>query len=351
MRLPKLDPRGFMLNLLLVLLFNSFIAGTLWLFMTPPFGEQMIWSQCIGLSIFFCINLICRTWPGGQTSLKPTWPLIISASALGAFVGENLAAWILYGNPLVLWTNHTRVMLISSGLALGFGTLGTLVFSARAKVLDARLEVAEANAARAAGERRLAQTQLRLIQAQIEPHFLFNTLSNVTALIDSEPEKARRMLTLFTRYLRVSLDRTRTSNTTLADEVALISAYLEIQAMRMGSRLKYRLEVPDVLRGLPLAPLLLQPLVENAVIHGIEPANEGGEILVQAEEREGTLAVTVTDSGVGMGGGKSGSGIGLENVRERLRALYGLEADLILAPNAPHGFVARLRIPLATLAA
>lgn len=341
------DLRGLPLNLLLVVLFNSAIAALLWVLMPHSFAEQMIWSQSIGLSIFTAIHLLGGRREAGKFRLDPGLPTMVVAVLLGGAVGVMLGAW--FSGHGVPWSDDIRTMALSFGLAFGFGAIGMLLFSAHYRMQDARLALAQAAAEKEAGERRLLQTRLKLIQAQIEPHFLFNTLSNVTALIDIDPDRARRMMELFTRYLRASLDRTRADGNTLADEAALLSVYLDIQAMRMGQRLACRLEIPEALRHVPLAPLLLQPLVENAIRHGIEPAPAGGEVVVRAESGEGKLRLSVEDTGAGFAATAPGNGIGLDNVQERLRLLYGKGARLVLSPRAPVGFVSLIEIPMDAL--
>ncbi len=166
---------------------------------------------------------------------------------------------------------------------------------------------------RQAAELRQSETaaKLAMLQAQIEPHFLFNTLANVQSLIHREPDQASRMLDHLNRYLRASLGRTRKAQTLLQEELELVEALLQIAAIRLGERLAYRIDVPAALRGVPLPPLLLQPLVENAVSHGIEPAIHGGEIVISARAVEGVLTLQVCDSGAGLGqSGRAGGGVG-----------------------------------------
>jgi sensor histidine kinase YesM len=148
-----------------------------------------------------------------------------------------------------------------------------------------------------------------------------------------------------TRYLRASLQRTRAGATTLGEELDLVRAYLEIQAQRMGARLAYRLECPEELGSLPLPPLLLQPLVENALRHGIEANPTGGEVWVRGAREEDALVLEVLDTGPGIAAG-SRAGVGLANVRARLRAISQGRGSMVIKPNAPHGLCVRLSLPL-----
>jgi LytS/YehU family sensor histidine kinase len=194
-------------------------------------------------------------------------------------------------------------------------------------------------------ERRRAEARVQLMQAQIEPHFLFNTLATVKRLHRTEPESGTRLLDSLVQYLRGALPRLREDDTTLGDEIDLAASYLEILRLRMGDRLRYSVEAGRAERDLPFPPMMLITLVENAVKHGIAPKPEGGSIDVRAVLRGGRLEVEVRDTGAGFRA-SSGSGIGLANTRERLRAIFGEAAALVLEPNEPAGVRARIEISL-----
>ncbi|MFG6461120.1 sensor histidine kinase [Roseateles sp. DXS20W] len=203
---------------------------------------------------------------------------------------------------------------------------------------------------------RVTEAQLRLLQGQIEPHFLFNTLANVQSLIDFDPERAKLMLERFTDYLRASLGQLRGEATTLAQEFAMLEAYLGLMQLRMGERLRVRLDLPAELAGVELPPLLVQPLVENAIHHGLEPQISGGEIAVSARRGDaGALVIDVEDDGQGLdaqrsgGQRRTGNGVALTNIRARLTARWGVFATLELQPRAGGGTRARLQLPLNSL--
>jgi LytS/YehU family sensor histidine kinase len=183
-----------------------------------------------------------------------------------------------------------------------------------------------------------------LLQAQIEPHFLFNTLSNVISLLETDPPKGRTMLADLTGYLRSSLSRTRDKMTTLGQEIDLIRAYLDIYKIRIADRLSYAIDIPDALRTMPFPPMLVQPLVENAVKHGIEPKIDGGRIVVSAENDSGCCRLVVADTGVGLSE-QAIDGIGLANVKARVEALFHGKARLVLEQNRPCGLKVILEIP------
>src|SRR5688572_12772586 len=203
---------------------------------------------------------------------------------------------------------------------------------------------------RRAAEALQAETAARLglLQAQIEPHFLFNTLANIHSLIKEDPETASRILEQLNAYLRTSLRRTRQATTTVGEELDLVEALLNIASARLGARLTHTIvvESPE-LRAAALPPLLLQPLVENAIRHGIEPAIEGGTIAVDVRNCADGLELTVTDTGVGFDANVP-EGVGLANVRARLASLYGGDGKLMLYENAPRGVVAKLIVPRPT---
>jgi hypothetical protein len=195
---------------------------------------------------------------------------------------------------------------------------------------------------------RVIEAQLKLLQGQIEPHFLFNTLANVQSLIDFDPERAKLMLERFTDYLRASLTQLRGDTTTLANEFAMLEAYLALMQLRMGERLKVALDLPAELRGIELPPLLAQPLVENAIHHGLEPTIAGGTVSVTARRQDGALLIEVADDGQGLDGPRrrGGNGVALENIRARLQARFGASARLELLPRDGGGTRALIQFPL-----
>lgn len=214
----------------------------------------------------------------------------------------------------------------------------------RKQAENSRLE--EQQVRRMSAERRVVETQLRMLQAQIEPHFLFNTLANVVSLIDTQPQSAKDMLGHLTASLRLSLQRSRADVSTLAQEADMLRDYLSIYKMRLGQRLNFTIDIPRDLLELPFPPMLLQPLVENAIIHGIEPKLEGGCITIKAEKADGLLRLSVSDTGLGFSELVKVHGLGLENVEARLQALYRVGASLTLKENVPCGATATIEAPL-----
>ena len=189
-----------------------------------------------------------------------------------------------------------------------------------------------------------AEARLQALQAQVEPHFLFNTLAHVKWLYRRDPERGRHMLDRFLDYLQAALPRVRQSAPTLEQELQLAHAYLDIQQLRIGGRLAFTIDVPEDIARLRFPPLMLLTLVENAIKHGIAPQTEGGTIGIRALADESVLRIEVRDTGAGLREA-AGKGMGLANVRARLAALFGAGARLVIEPNAPQGVVAAIEIP------
>ena len=194
-------------------------------------------------------------------------------------------------------------------------------------------------------EKELTVAKLSLLHAQVEPHFLYNTLASAQYLTRSDPARADEMLGNLITYLRHSLPRTEDSLSTLGEELERARAYLEILKIRMGPRLALQIEVPEALKAIPLPSMMLQTLVENAIKHGLEPKSGGGTVWIIARQVDDALAVTVADDGQGFNVQSSGTGIGLKNVRERLRLRYAGEANLAVVANFPAGVAATLTVP------
>jgi LytS/YehU family sensor histidine kinase len=275
-------------------------------------------------------------------------------AVLAAIAGAGAGTLVRYGIGAIPADSSPRYLLLVFTSWIGSGAIlvAAYVLYLRAQSSDAQARTTELR--RGALETQQLATRLRLLQAQVEPHFLFNTLSNARRLCQSDAAAGRAMLAQLTRYLRGALPRMREIDTSLAEEIDLISAYLGLQKIRMGERLQTSIEAPASLLSARVPPMMLATLVENAIKHGIGPLAEGGSILVKAERAEGALhagggdalRLTVADTGRGLSAA-SGAGVGLANVRARLAALYGNRAGLELQANAPRGVAATVTLPLA----
>ena len=202
-------------------------------------------------------------------------------------------------------------------------------------------------------KRQVAEARMAALQAQVEPHFLFNTLASIDHLIETDPPRASVMQKNLITYLRATLHKMRESTTTLGREADLITAYLEILKVRMEERLSVKVDVPAGLRSAAFPPMMLQSVVENAIKHGLEPSSEPATISVGAEVHDGMLRVSVADTGVGFNPDNrttSGTGLGLTNIRERLELLYGRAGRLEIDANVPQGTLVTLTLPYTAMA-
>ena len=226
-------------------------------------------------------NLVFNSWPRRASGpLRLLYHMVLVGSCV--LLGISLGLFLLKGlNPLK-YLLDIRSLAEGSVFAIVFGSLMYAVRVSGERRAAREMAQARQDEQIASAGRLLAEAQLRALQAQIEPHFLYNTLANVVSLIDTQPARARHMLERFIDYLRASLAASRQERATLGAEAEMIGAYLDVLGVRMGERLRYRIEMPDVLRASPIAPMLLQPLVENAISHGLEPKVEGGEIVLRA---------------------------------------------------------------------
>jgi len=277
-----------------------------------------------------------RAWAPWQRNLFFT-----AIPMAGTAVGWPLGMW-LQGTELQRWTSGpqgTNTIVGNVLLALVLTWVFHQFFAIKSRQIEA--------------ERQATEAQLRLLQGQIEPHFLFNTLANVQALMDHDLGKAKQMLGAFTDYLRASLTQLRRDDSELGLELDLAEAYLSLLQGRMEERLTYRITAETAARGVLLPPLLLQPLVENAVVHGLESQLEGGHVHVHARVQDGYLVVEVSDNGRGLDAaprtgarpGQANNGVALSNIRQRLLSRYGGQATLTLQDTAP-GTRCTLRLPV-----
>lgn len=311
----------------------------------------LIMSLLIGAMIHLgslAANYVSGGWPSRARGLRRI-VFSMTLMSISVLFGISVGNLIWKGVDPVKVLMHPGILV--QGLIVAAIVAFLMYLVRRAAEKRAQLAVAEAQRKEfaAASARMLAEAKLRALQAQIEPHFLYNTLANVVSLIGPQPAKAQNMLERFIDYLRASLASSRSEEVTLASEATLIAAYLDVLAVRMGERLRYRIDVPDELRQFRIAPMLLQPVVENAIAHGLEPKVEGGEITLDARIEGEHVAIRISDTGVGLNLAaprKPGGGVGLSNLRERLRSLYGAAAKVELLENQPCGMTVRLMLPL-----
>ena len=352
---PPAPARRFALTGLRVVAIGGAVAALLAPLLRQALVPTLVYSLCI---TFFCWlfidggRLLAARWvrrhePAGMRSGWPGWGWMAACLLVGTFAGQALGAALASlllgtGTPGLLGSNlHTVTMLmVISLIPSGFATF---YFYSRA-----RLAATQAQAEQA--ERQAAEHQLKLLESQLEPHMLFNTLANLRVLIALDPPRAQAMLDRLIAFLRATLEASRRGAHPLSAEFARLADYLALMQVRMGARLEVGLDLPPALAALPVPPLLLQPLVENAIKHGLEPKVEGGRLEVSAHREGGRLLLAVRDSGVGLGAAprEDGTRFGLAQVRERLATLYGPAARLTLAPAADDegGTLATIELPL-----
>ncbi|MCA3034927.1 MAG: sensor histidine kinase [Rhodocyclaceae bacterium] len=350
-------PRSFVRNLVYTLVFNAMFAV---FFTTMELISVRVKSVDQVLSIFgnnlVISNVIGFAFWGVMHGMGPLLRKVNASSFLAvALFYAVLGTFIVTGSFFLLsqfpgyegisrWLFTTQQFISSFAISFVVSLVLASAWQNRVNELTIQIAIADERARVTAAERATTQANLRALQAQIEPHFLFNTLANVTSLIHTRPDDAKHMLEEFIAYLRASLATTRENETTLAKEFVLMQSFLAVLKVRMRNRLQVRVQLPDELQSFALPPMLIQPLVENAIKHGVEPKIEGGEILLKAIKVGDVVAIEVTDTGMGFQNSTS-NGIGLKNVRERLDKLYDGKATLTIEDNVPSGTKITIRIP------
>ena len=303
----------------------------------------------VGLILLMVFGLLER-WPRRLPGWAERWALQMA----GVAVAVPFALIVAYvftsqGYSLPFWKDGQRqagfamlllLCLLVAPWAAAAALLRQITGRARTQALAFQLERSEL-------ERRAVEGRLRLLQAQVDPHFLFNTLANVRELVESVSPRAAEVLASLVAYLRAAVPRLHAPASSLGQELDLVRAYLEVMHMRMPDRLQFVVLADEAARVMPCPAMAVLTLVENAVRHGIDPSEEGGRIEVRAELRAGRLRVQVLDTGRGLHDGGEGLGTGLATLRERLHLLHGDAASLCLSPVQPHGVLAEIDLPAA----
>ncbi|MEO6927589.1 MAG: histidine kinase [Casimicrobiaceae bacterium] len=324
-------------------------------------GAQLPWNMSFAeASVLFNAVVLLLVWSGisawfGFRRLKGRIfrrvvvdPVVFLV--LGTLAGAIIAGVVNGENPLDLLNDYTRLRHgITAGLVFSFlyALLVALISQLRNREYAALTAHLEAEARQSDLSRQLAESRLKLLQLQIEPHFLFNTLGSAQQLAEKGAPQAARLIADLIRFLRAATPALRNETNTLGEDATLAEAYLSIMRTRLTRRLDYAIDIPQSLADVALPPGMLITLVENAIKHGIEPSPAGGRIDISAQAQGAALAVRVADTGAGLGSTAAhpGQGIGLANIRERLQLLYGGAAALELAENSPRGFVACITVP------
>jgi sensor histidine kinase YesM len=291
---------------------------------------------------------VLELWPPHLPSYLPRWLLQLAgvAAAIPVLLMVLYLAVTPPGEP-PFWQDHSRrftFTLLSVGSLL-FVSVIALYAVARQREVDVRNQALSFELERSEYERRALDARLRLLQAQVQPHFLFNTLANIRSLVEAGTPQAISLLDSLIDYLQAAVPRLREPATTLGQELQLVHAYLELMQMRIPDRLSFELRVEESAKALLCPPMTVLPLVENAVRHGIDPSEEGGRIDIDVQLSSDRCNVLVSDTGVGLQDVGRGLGTGLATLRERLSLAFGGEAHLRVESLRPHGVVARIEFP------
>jgi signal transduction histidine kinase len=334
-------------RMLQVMAFALAIATLQYAF-TPerPYGPPLVYSLFIATITWAVIDLGLELFPSSaETGWPQGWPgvaLVLAAIVLGYVLGSRIAdalcqyyGWYPPGaghqDPAQLRTSILVTVLAGIAGSFYFYTINKSAYLQR-KMIEARQHASEA--------------RLKLLETQLEPHMLFNTLANLRVLIATDPQRAQVMLDHMIAYLRATLGASLQATHSLQAEFDRVRDYLELMAIRMGPRLSYTLDLPEALAQHPVPTLLLQPLVENSIKHGLEPKVEGGHIAVSARREGQHIVLEVTDTGVGLSGADSErTGFGMAQVRERLASSHGAQSAIELVAIDAGGTRATARFP------
>ncbi len=346
-------PRGLALMLgwrrVLLALGVSALVGLL---ISPAFTKVPAWAVAarelpIGLAALLAFGIF-EQWPARLPRWLARWVLQVLGVAFvvpWAVLAYYLATTGADQPPF--WRNELRLngfmLMTMTGLLVAPWTAVAALF--RQRDFAAQRQAMAFELERSELERKALDSRLRLLQAQVEPHFLFNTLANVRELVVSGSPQASTVLDSLIAYLRAAVPRLHEAATTLEQELQLVSAYLELMHMRMPDRLQYTLQVDEAAKALRCPPTTLLTLVENAVRHGIDPSEEGGRIEVRVRVQDGRCLAEVRDTGVGLQREGEGLGTGLAALRERLQLVFGGDAELRVSPLVPRGVSAQVDFP------
>ena len=330
----------------IALIASTLIGLILSLSSVLPFYVVVGRTMVVGFAGLLIFGLFER-WPARLPRWFARWVLQVSAIVLVVPLAAYLAYWLTTGGDPQLGAVSGRLqgylMLTFAGILFApWIAVGALV---RQRDTFAREQATAFALERSELERRALDARFRLLQAQVEPHFLFNTLANVQALVEAGAPQAAKVLKSLVAYLRAAVPRLQETATTLGQELELVRAYLDVMHMRMPDRLAFEMQVDDRLVDLQCPPMTLLTLVENAVRHGIDPSELGGNIAIEVRLEASRCLASVTDTGVGLKAEERGLGTGLASLRERLQLAFGAEAQLTLCEVVPHGVRAAVSFP------
>jgi hypothetical protein len=332
-----------------VVLFTTLVA---WI--ASNFPWNMSFAEAAILFNLVVLTLIwsgLSAWFGYRRFQGRIFRYIVGAPILalfGALIGASIVGLVKGVDPFVFFQDSAKLRHVATaGLVFGvlFALVTALIANLRNREYRALTASLEAEARQSETSRQLSESKLKLLQLQVEPHFLFNTLGSAQQLAEKGAPDAARLIGELIRFLRAAAPALRDEMTTVRQEAAMIRAYLGIMQTRFGRRLTWSVDVADDVADCAIPPGLVITLAENAIKHGIERSPRGGRVEVTVTRDGGNVSLLVADTGAGLSSGLSEGGIGLANVRERLALLYGNSAALSLEENEPTGFRARIVLP------
>ena len=331
---------------------SMLLAGFLWSLLlsfgwTSPYTGLLFRTLLIAIVLMLVFGLFER-WPRRLPRWLARWVLQIVCIAISIPFIVAIIYYLSTPDGAVAFY-HDKERMEGYAALTGTGLLFApwVAMSALMRDRDSRIRNQAITFERERGEleRKATDARLRLLQAQVQPHFLFNTLANVRELVDSGSPQASKLLNSLIAYLRAAVPRIQEPVTTLGHEIELVRAYLELMHMRMPDRLRFSIEADDAALDLRCPPMTLMSLVENAVRHGIDPSEEGGRIEVSVRLQESRVRAQVTDTGVGMRNTGKGPGTGLSTLRERLQLAFGADAHMRFLALEPHGVTVEVFFP------
>jgi two-component system, LytTR family, sensor kinase len=315
-------------------------------------GDPVSWQFAIGRNLAdwyaFAILSIPVWWLARRFPIeRGNWPRTLVVHLAGAALFS--ICWMLFRSAIELWQSRTTFETAFTHALVTTFVVNTLIYWALVSLSHALgyyLKYQERTVRAAELEKRLTEAKLQALQMQLNPHFLFNTLHAISSLMHQNVEAADRMLTRLSDLLRYALESTDSQEVPLRKELDFLTRYLEIEQARFGERLQVRLQIDPEAMDANVPNLILQPLVENAIKHGIEPHARPGIVELRARRENGALQLEVEDNGAGLQpDGPSGFGLGLSNTRARLEQLYGPNHRLEMLNGARGGLLVRLSIP------
>ncbi|ANU36737.1 histidine kinase [Vibrio scophthalmi] len=326
-------------NLIITSLFCLLVALTTYTVWGGPWYVHVFTSLGFGYSALLSSLFLEHCFPNIPRLMEITISLT-SSVLLG-----SLNAWLWLDGYLGESLNDLLPVVM---LGVIFSGMCFYYFYNREQQAIAGQLLEETKRKQAEQEKALILSQLMQMQSQIEPHFLFNTLANISALMSQDVTKARMMLDKLTELLRTTLANSRLAETTVNDEIRQLSAYLAIQKVRLDERLNFTINVDDKLTYALIPPMLIQPLVENAIKHGIEPKGAGGTIDVSLSQHQQQLKIQVKDDGIGLNQSTDtkGHGVGLSNIKQRIKGLYEQLGSVVITQPQCGGFCVTISIPM-----